>query len=234
MSNYLAIATVTATLYDILTQSAQEVVPGARVTMDRPSDMANDRSGRPRINLYLYQIIPNTAWRNADLPTRRSDGAIVHSPQAAVNLQYLISFFGDETQFVPQRLLGKIVIALHSHPVLTRQEINSAIRELADAGQEYMRESDLADQIEQVKFSLLTVDLEELSGFWSALYQVPYSLSLLYQASVVLIEGPETPQPVLPVRQPGIRVLPLPNRLSRMWCLKTRKTGLFLRVIRCS
>jgi hypothetical protein len=114
MSNYLAIATVTATLYDILTQSAQEVVPGARVTMDRPSDMANDWSGRSRINLYLYQITPNAAWRNADLPTRRSDGAIVHSPQAAVNLQYLLTFFGDETQFVPQRLLGKTVSALHS------------------------------------------------------------------------------------------------------------------------
>jgi hypothetical protein len=208
MSNYLAIATVTATLYDILTQSAQEVVPGARVTMDLPSDMANDRSGRPRINLYLYQITPNAAWRNADLPTRRSDGAIVHSPQAAVNLQYLLTFFGDETQFVPQRLLGKTVSALHSRPVLTRQEISAAIRELADAGQEYMRESDLADQMEQVKFSPVTVDLKELSGFWSALYQVPYSLSLIYEASVVLIESPETPQPVLPARQPSFRVPP--------------------------
>jgi hypothetical protein len=92
--------------------------------------------------------------------------------------------------------------------VLTRQEISAAIRELADAGQEYMRESDLADQMEQVKFSPVTVDLEELSGFWSALYQVPYSLSLIYEASVVLIESPETPQPVLPARQPSFRVPP--------------------------
>jgi hypothetical protein len=120
----------------------------------------------------------------------------------------LLTFFGDETQFVPQRLLGKTVSALHSRPVLTRQEINAAIRELADTGQEYMRESDLADQMEQVKFSPVTVDLEELSGFWSALYQVPYSLSLTYEASVVLIESPETPQPALPARQPSFRVPP--------------------------
>lgn len=208
MSNYLAIATVTAALYDILSQNAQDAVAGARVTMDRPSDMENDRSGRPRINLYLYQVAPNAAWRNADLPTRRNNGGIVHAPQTAMNLQYLLTFFGDETQFVPQRLLGKTVSTLHSYPMLTRQEINGAVRGLVDAGQEYMMESNLADQIEQIKFSPLSMDMEELSGFWSALYQVPYSLSVMYEASVVLIESQDTPRPVLPVRQPMVQVLP--------------------------
>ena len=92
MSNYLAIAAVTATLYDILSQNAQDAVAGARVTMDRPSDMENDRSGRPRINLYLYQVTHNAALRNADLPTRRSNGGFAHTPQAAMNLQYLLTF----------------------------------------------------------------------------------------------------------------------------------------------
>jgi hypothetical protein len=40
---------------------------------------------------------------------------------------------------------------------------------------------------------------------------VPYSLSLFYEASVVLIESPETPRPVLPVRRPSIQVLPFTN-----------------------
>jgi hypothetical protein len=208
MSNYLAIATVTATLYDILSQNAQAAVVGARVTMDRPSDMENDRSGRPRINLYLYQVVHNAALRNAELPTRRNNGGFAHTPQSAMNLQYLITFYGDETQFVPQRLLGKTVSALHSYPLLTRHEINGAVRGLVDAGQEYMRESNLADQVEQIKFTPVSVDLEELSGFWSALYQVPYSLSVMYEASVVLIESQETPRPVLPVRRPSIQVLP--------------------------
>jgi hypothetical protein len=212
MSNYLAIATVTAALYDILSQNAQEAVPGARVTLDRPSDMENDRSGRPRINLYLYQTVPNAAWRNADLPTRRSsgpgNGGVISTPQAALNLYYLLTFFGDETQFVPQRLLGKTVSLLHSRPRLGREEINGAVRGLVEAGQEYMADSNLADQVEQVKFTPVSMDLDELSGFWSALYQVPYSLSLMYEASVVLIESPETPQPVLPVLRPNIQVLP--------------------------
>jgi hypothetical protein len=125
-----------------------------------------------------------------------------------MNLQYLLTFFGDETQFVPQRLLGKTVSTLHSYPLLTRQEINGAVRGLVDAGQEYMTESNLADQVEQIKFTPLSMGMEELSGFWSVLYQVPYSLSVMYEASVVLIESQDTPRPVLPVRRPMIQVLP--------------------------
>lgn len=225
MSNYLAIATVTASLYDILSQNAQEAVAGARVTMDRPSDMENDRSGRPRINLYLYQVRPNAAWRNADLPTRRGNGGIAHIPQTAINLQYLLTFFGDETQFVPQRLLGKTVSILHSYPLLTRQEINGAVRGLVDAGQEYMRESNLADQVEQVRFTPLTMDMEELSGFWSALYQVPYSLSVMYEASVVLIESQDTPRPVLPVRRSNIQVLPFTQSVIQEVAPADRESG---------
>ena len=97
---------------------------------------------------------------------------------------------------------------------------------MVDAGQEYMREANLADQLEQIKFTPLSVDLEELSGFWSALYQVPYSLSVMYEASVVLIESQETPGPVLPVRRPSIQVLPFTQSVIQEVAPVDREDGL--------
>src|SRR5215218_2103096 len=116
MSNYLAIATVTATLSRTLSAAVGTDVPTAGVTTLRPDD-APDRG----VNVYLYQVGPNGAWRNADLPTRRDDGRLVQRPRVALDLQYLLSFYGDEAQFEPQRMLGSVVRTLHTRPVLTQQ-----------------------------------------------------------------------------------------------------------------
>ena len=36
------------------------------------------------MNVYLYQVTPNAAFRNVDLPTRRADGTLVKQPVAAL------------------------------------------------------------------------------------------------------------------------------------------------------
>ena len=85
MSNALAFATVTTTLKDFLQQAALEMVPGAEVITGRPRTDGGDNSApnNPSIYLYLYQIVPNVAFRTADLPTRRSDGSMINKPQSA-------------------------------------------------------------------------------------------------------------------------------------------------------
>ena len=107
MSNHLAIATVTATLSQIIGTAVSAVVPGADVTTLRP-DAPQDNNRHTRVNLFLYQVTPNSAWRNADLPSRRPDGTLSQRPQAALDLYYLITFYGDENQLEPQRLLGSV------------------------------------------------------------------------------------------------------------------------------
>jgi hypothetical protein len=52
-------------------------------------------------------------------------------------------------------------------------------------------------QIENVKLTPISLSLEELSNLWSVFFQVPYALSVAYEAAAVLIE-PGTP------REPGI------------------------------
>jgi hypothetical protein len=211
MSNFLAIATVTATLRRILQDALIAAastepggVTGAAAYSQRPDGTGNSSIDKG-VNIYLYQVTPNAAYRNEDLPTRRADGTLAHRPQAALNLDYLLSFYGEETDLEPQRVMGVTVRTLHSRPILTRQMIRDT---LADPLFTYLAASDLADQIELIKMTPLNLSLEELSKLWSVFFQTPYALSAAYQATVVLIEQEETVQAALPVRKSNIYALP--------------------------
>ncbi len=198
MSNYLAFATVTATLVDLLDAAAKKAVAGALATTERPDLLDKNAVG---VNIFLFQVTPNAAWRNADLPTRRPDGTAVQRPQAAFDLHYLLSFHGTETQYEPQRILGSVVSVLHSQPVLSREMVR-------DASKTPLAASNLADQVELVRLSPMGLNLEELSKLWSVFFQVPYRLSLAYQASVVLLDAEVTVQPALPVQARNLYVMP--------------------------
>jgi len=200
MSNYLAIATVTATLSRTLAAAVGTDVSAATVTTLRPDD-APDRG----VNIYLYQVASNAARHNADLPTRRADGRLVQRPRVALDLQYLLSFYGNEAQYEPQRLLGSVVRTLHTRPVLTRRMIRDTV---SDPDNAFLASSDLADEVELIKLTPSSLSLEELSKLWSVFFQVPYTLSVAYQASVVLIEPEVTPQATLPVRERNLYVVP--------------------------
>ncbi len=202
MSNFLAIATVTATLSRVLQAAAGADVPGAAVTTVRPEATGNGTSP-PGVNLYLYQVTPNADWRNADLPTRNAGGELVQRPRVALDLHYLLTFYGDENQLEPQKVLGSIVRTLNARPVLTRQAIRDAV-----IAEPVLAGADLADEIELVKFTPIPLSLEELSKLWSVFFQVPYTLSLAYQGTVVFIESEDTPRTVLPVRQRNLHVRP--------------------------
>jgi hypothetical protein len=76
MSNFLAIATATATLRQVLDDAVKVDVNGAEVKTVRPNAPTNELPS-PGVNVFLYQITPNTAWRNCDLPTRRTNGDVV-------------------------------------------------------------------------------------------------------------------------------------------------------------
>src|SRR5262245_42017018 len=156
MSNYLAIATVTATLQTLLIDAAA-VVDEATVSVDRPT--ANNRNNTSAINVFLYQVNPNAAYRNVDLPTRRGNGDLVHRPQAALTLHYLLSFLGDDRNLEPQRLLGAAVRQLHAHPVLTNHDIVTTINN--PPYDTILPASNLAEQLDLIRFTPLGFSLEE-------------------------------------------------------------------------
>jgi hypothetical protein len=210
VSNFLAIATVTAAIQRLLQTTVPADVAGAEVSVGRPDARANGGPA-PGVNIFLYRVAPNGSLRNADLPTRSSDGRIVQRPQAAVDLDYVLSFFGNDEELEPQRTLGSVVRTLHARPVLTARDIDAVIDAATDEPPTlpFLADSDLADQSELVRFRPLAQDLDELSKLWSVLFQIPYVLSVAYEASVLLIDEAVAVVPPLPVTDPSLTVTTL-------------------------
>lgn len=198
MSDYRAIAGVTGSLQQFLHGPLTSAVPGTTVRTGPPSASLLTGS-TAAVNVFLYQVNPNPSWRNAELPVRRGDGSVVRRPQAALDLFYLLSFYGEESKMVPQLLLGAAVSALHARPNL---ELDS-IPEFLDG--KSLKNCGLAEQAEVIKFTLIPLSHEELSRLWSVFFQVPYTLSVAYQCSVVLVEADLTPEPALPVLATHLR-----------------------------
>jgi Pvc16 N-terminal domain len=194
MSNHLAIATVTATLRDLLFGAVSVDVPGADVTMVRPD---GGGSGVPKtgVNIFLYRVTPSAAAISEDLPTRSQDGTLVRRPRVGLDLHYLLTFYGAEAQLIPQRLLGSSARVLHAKPILTRPQVNLSV-----AARAFLTGSNLAADVELVKFTQLPLTLEELAKLWSVFFQTQYVLSVAYQGTVVLIETDDSFMTPLPVR----------------------------------
>ncbi|MCK7504525.1 MAG: DUF4255 domain-containing protein [Desulfobacterales bacterium] len=95
-------------------------------------------------------------------------------PQAALDLFYLVSFFGDADALEPDRMLGAAVRDLHARPLLDRQAITDAI-----AGRPALATSDLAAAVERVKFTPVAMTLDEMSRLWSVMTQTPHAVGRL-------------------------------------------------------
>jgi hypothetical protein len=163
--------------------------------------------------VYLYHVTPNPSARNVDLPTRRADGTLTQRPQAALDLHYLLTFYGDDKELEPQRLLGSAVRTLHAQPVLSRDLIDAVVAQANAAPPIHpsLVTTDLAAAIDLVRLCPLPLDLEELSKLWSVFFQTPYALSTAYTASVVLLEQTATVGTGPPVLHPQLSVFPLPK-----------------------
>ncbi|GAA1122127.1 hypothetical protein GCM10009577_51430 [Streptomyces javensis] len=200
MSNGLAFATVTQALALLIANNLRPEIDIA-VTVDTRRPPAEPPT-EPTINIFLYQVTPNASMRATDLPTRASDGTLLKRPAAAMDLHYLISAYGEESELVGQRLIGTVVRILHEIPMLPKDVIEEAAR------RSYLTGSDLVEAVQRVRFTPTQMDVDETSKLWGMLYQTPYVLSVCYQGSLVLIEGRERPVPAKPVERPTVRVLP--------------------------
>lgn len=207
MSNHLTIATVTEALRQLLQAGARDAgFAGAEAKVLRPS--SNLTGGHPTgfpdvfVGLYPYQIMPNAHWRNTNVPNRRGDGSLVKGTRSAYDLYFLVTCYGDEIQLEPQRVLGALLRRLAAEPILTKAMIK-------DATFGVLANNNLDTEVESIKFSLLPLSLEEFSKLWSVFFQTTYNVSIALQASVLFIDGKETPGPSLPVRSRNLYVRPI-------------------------
>ena len=182
MSTYLSIAVVTAALQEMVQAAVQNVVPGVTLRIGPPRVLS---PGASEVNLYLYQITANAQLRNADLPLW-SGGEMLHQPQAAVDLHYIITFAGED-QLATERMLGKVISVLHAAPRLPRE----MLRRIARPGGAYpaLAAANLADQHDQIELVPQYLSFEDLSKLWTVFFQIAHRPSLQYIASPVMIEG---------------------------------------------
>jgi Pvc16 N-terminal domain len=198
LSNALAIATVTQALAMLVERELRQDYDFAvSVQTRRPHA---EPPTEPAITVFCYQVTPDVATRNANLPTRASDGTLVNRATAALDLHYLISAYGEENELVGQRLLGSVVRTLYEIPLLPRDVIEQA------AQRPYLAGSDLAGAPQRVRFTPTQMDVDETSKLWGMFHQTPYVLSVVYQAALVLVDGRQVPPQRPPVRERTVQV----------------------------
>jgi hypothetical protein len=194
MSNAQAIAAVTATLQSILGKevAADPNLNDTTVTA-LPLDKARGTNTANQLNLFLYQVLPNAAWRNMDNPQTVKPGETGMSP-LALDLRYLITAFGrenDTSQPFDHHLLGKAMSVLYDHALLGPDEIA-----LAFAG------SNLERQPDRVRITLQPLSLDDISKLWMG-FATQYRVSVGYDVSVALIDSTQAVRTPLPVLHRG-------------------------------
>lgn len=203
MSNTLALATLTAVLEGRINALLNAAgLAGFDVVVDHPKGDAPD----PGVYIKPYRVVPSAALRNADLPTRRSEGTLVNRPRLAVDIDLLLSFVGDPGTYDPERLAGLIMMDFHANPSLGKKEIENY---LAGLPSEHVLEgADLGDQLERVRLTPLALNLEDLSRVWGLFGLSVYGLSIAYQAGPLLLDAEVRPTSPLPMHATGFVVVP--------------------------
>lgn len=212
MSNSLAVAAVTSTIKYVLERALDAPHPGPvgsavvwTVRLDQLT--TSDLAGNAGLNVLLFHVSPNVAGNLMALPGRDASGDLRQRPIAALDLDYLITAFGDEATFENQRLLARAIVALASGAVLTRDIVDAArVAHQGASGTAFLAESDLADQVEQVKVAPLPLSVEDLTRLWGAYPQAPMQLSVAYRATVVLLEADVVTRAPKPVLRPALTV----------------------------
>ncbi len=211
MSNAFAIAAVTACLRRLIhehvtaARTDTDAIPSNFTISSVPPDSITLGTGEiPRLNLFLVEVTPNTGWANEFQPVRDSRGTRVSAPPLALDLHYLLSAYGAEN-LDAESLLGHAMQVLHENPGLGRAQIRDLLdpteTDAAAGTPQKFREQAvlLADQLELIKVSPHFTALDEMSKIWAGL-QAHYRTSVIYRATVVLIESrraARTPLPVL-------------------------------------
>lgn len=214
MSSPLAIAAVTAVLRDLLNNGLIDhnitgsLGSNVDITVVPPDIIPVDAAtGRTQLNLFMYQVTPNAGWRNEGLPSRDGRGSRLSNPPLALDLHYLLTAYGS-AELHSEILLGYAMHLLHETPVLDRQAIRTALSGGTVPGAilppafQALSASDLADQVEQIKITPMTMSTEEMSKLWAAL-QAHYRPTAAYHVSVVLIEAQRSTRAALPVLTRG-------------------------------
>jgi Pvc16 N-terminal domain len=215
VSNALAIAGVTAVLqhylhhlYSTVANNFPSPVTVSCLAPDQVQQQlqTGQSNAENRVNLFLHLVTANAAWRNVGYPSLNSAGnAAINNPPLALNLHYLLTVYGSEP-WQAEALLGFALMMLHVSPVLTRQEITTALQARKTSTYPYLNyplndtlgACGIGDQAEMLKITPESMSREEMAWLWTAL-KADYRPTFPFQVSVALMQPDQTASLPLPV-----------------------------------
>jgi Pvc16 N-terminal domain len=196
MSDYRGIAAVTLALQKLLKDKGDSGLILSDITFLSPDKAKESNDGNKKLNLFLYHVTPNAAFRNQSFIPSTS---LENQPHPlALTLHYLVTAFGsDENATDPpasHELLGDAMRVLQDNASLSPKYI---IQDLPG-------DSVFDEQIENVRITWNPLTADEMSKLWAS-FQSAYRLSAAYEVSVVLVRSNKTPAVAPPVlsRRPG-------------------------------
>jgi hypothetical protein len=204
VSNALAIATLSAVLrarVEWLVDTAG--MSGFAIVTGPPGPEPENG-----VYIHLYQVVPDADLRNRTLPERDATGAVARPPRVALDLCYAFTFVGQPDNQDAERLAGLVVGSLHETARVSPAEIADFVTTLPNG--HALGASDLANQAESIRLTMLPLDLEDLSRLWSANPQSTPRLTVAYRAAVVMVDAQVRAGTGLPVtREPAVTTIQL-------------------------
>jgi len=200
MTNELSIAAVTAVLKNLLGNgvvgaASSNGIGDVNITALPPDRLTTGTDERSQLNLFMYRVAPFSALANRTTFVRKERPLAKgnSSPPLSVELSYLLTACGAE-EFHAEVLLGTAMQLLHQTPILTPETIRAALDGFSTRRGKVqshpvklaIAESQLADQLQQIRITPQFLSFEEMSKLWAAL-QARYRPSVCYQVSAVMI-----------------------------------------------
>jgi hypothetical protein len=195
-----AIAAVSRTLRTLL---LDRMVTTPTVTIAPPDVTVSGVVGA-RVNLYLLHVVENAGLKNQESPFT---GTPYRQPPLSLNLRYLLTTYSAtedqlDSDLNAQSLLGDAMRVLHDFG--NRIDALAITNAVAGTIGDPILDPALAGEFERLRLSLQPASIDDLVRIWSALPEVNFRRSVIYEMTVVQIV---TPQP---------RVLPLPVQRRRI------------------
>jgi hypothetical protein len=155
------------------------------VSLNSPQEMREEMK-QEGLSIWLYRIERDSMRMN--LPPQRIAADLLRRPPMPLHLHYLMAPVtfkgaGGGAPDIEQKIMGRVIQAMHSKPIL--QGID-------------FKDTDLEGTDAEVHAHLETLDLDQLSRFWEALER-SFQLAVSYEVAVVNIEPALEPVRVAPV-----------------------------------
>jgi len=210
LSTYKAIAGVSSTLKTLLRDRMTETP--LDITIAPPDVVVDSISGR-RINLYLYHMSENPYLKNLEIPGEGYPGAY-GNPPLSLDLRYIFTAFGTketgpDADLEAQQILGDAMRVLHDISIITPD----LVEEKKPLPKPRILDPSLLGEFEQVKITFQPAGLDEISKIWTALPNVNFRRSVLYEVSVVQVQSRKSRNIALPVKFNRGYALPLRSPL---------------------